>query len=360
MKYRKHPLCIALLLAMATPLAAAQETTDPGGLTFHLGGYADVTYANSQGAGEVATLNFSPIFHFQVGARVLIEAELETEANSKGERTAAWEYAAVNVLLGDNAALVVGKFLSPTGYFFPNMHPSWINKMPSAPAGFGHGGAAPLTEVGVQLRGGKTFANGQGVNYVVYVGNGPSLGLEGEDFNLEAEGSISNDDGKHVWGCRIGWIPRPGVELGLSLARGGVRLAGDGAEMEMGVEPPAEPLDLSMEPSRGYSVDGVDGAWRVNKSLELRGEWIRQRVGAAQASALPMGATWRAWYTQGTYRFGGDRWEAVARYGQSRSPHAEATFDQFALGVNRLLSSHSQLKLAWEFNDSEDADAGSD
>ena len=358
MKNPKGYLCIGIVLAMAAPVAAAQETADPGGLQFHFAGFADVNYVNTQGAGDVSTLNFSPILHFQFGERVLLEAELETEANSRGQRTAAWEYAAVNVLLGDNAALVVGKFLSPTGYFFPNMHPSWINKMPSAPAGFGHGGAAPLTEVGVQLRGGKSFASNQGINYAVYVGNGPRLGLEGEDFNIEADGSTNNADGKRVWGGRVGWIPRAGMELGVSLARGGVRLAGGGAEMGTGEEPP---VDLSMEPSRGYSVDGVDGVWHVNKALELRSEWIRQRIGAAPTSAFPMGATLHTWYAQGAYLFGGDRWEAIARYGQSRSTHPEATFDQFALGVDRVLSSHARLKLAWEFNsNSQDPSANAD
>lgn len=358
MKNSKGSLYIGIILAMVAPVAAAQGTADTGPVQFNLAGFADVTYVNTQGAGDVTTLNFSPIFHLQVGERVLLEAELETEANSRGSRTAAWEYAAANVLLGDNAALVVGKFLSPTGYFFPNMHPSWVNKMPSPPAGFGHGGAAPLSEVGVQLRGGKTFASGQGLNYAVFVGNGPRLGLEGEDFNLETDGTTDNSDGKRVIGGRVGWIPRAGMELGVSLTRGGVKLAGGGGGMGTGEAPP---IDLSMEPSRGYSVNGVDGVWHVNKALELRSEWILQRIGAAPTSAFPMGATLHTWYTQGAYLFGGDRWEAIARYGQARSTHPEATFNQLALGVDRLLSSHARLKLAWEFNShSKDPSANAD
>ena len=348
MNIPKAPLCTTIVLLLTSPLAVAQQSADEDGLLLHFAGYTDVTYVNTQGEGDEAVLTLAPILHLQLGERILIESELEMEVDSSGATATAFEYAAVNFLLGDNAALVVGKFLSPTGYFFQNMHPSWINKLPSAPAGFGHAGAATLTEVGVQLRGGKALRGGQKINYAAYVGNGPTLGLEGEDdFDLDAEGSTDNADGERVLGGRVGWIPRAGVELGVSLARGDVKLVGG-------------PTDVSLEPSRSYAVDGVDGAWRVNKVLELRGEWIRQRVGAASASALPMGATWRAWYTQGTYRFGGDRWEAVARYGQSRSPHGEATFNQFALGVNRLLSSHAQLKLAWEFNSSEDAGAGAD
>ena len=348
MNIPKTPLCIAIVLLLASPLAAAQQSTDDDGLLLHFGGYADVTYVNTQGEGDEAALTLAPILHLQLGERILIESELEMEVDSNGATKTGFEYAAVNFLLGDNAALVVGKFLSPTGFFFPNSHPSWINKMPSTPAGFGHGGAATLSDVGVQLRGGKAFRSGQKINYAAYIGNGPTLGLEGmDDFDLDASGSTHNADGKRVFGGRIGWLPRAGIEVGASLARGDVKLVGG-------------PMDVSLEPSRSYSVDGVDGIWRVNKVLELRGEWIRQRIGAASDSALPMGATFRTWYTQGAYRFGADRWEAVARYGQSRSPHAEATYDQLALGVNRLLSSHSQLKLAWEFNTGKGADPVAD
>lgn len=338
MKAPSTPLCIAIGLLLASPLAAAQQSADDEFLKLHFGGYTDITYANTRGEGEDAALTLAPILHLQVGERILVESELEMEIDGNGATQTGFEYATVNFLLGDNAALVVGKFLSPTGFFFPNAHPSWINKMPSTPAGFGHGGAATLSDVGVQLRGGKAFQAGQKINYAAYLGNGPTLGLEGmDDFDLDAGGSTHNPDGERVIGGRFGWLPRAGVEIGASLARGDVKLVGG-------------PVDVSLEPSRSYSVDGVDGQWRVNKVLELRGEWIRQRIGAASASALPEGATFRAWYTQGTYRLGADRWEAVARYGQSRSPHAEATYDQFALGINRLLSSHSQLKLAWEFN----------
>lgn len=362
MYMRTIPICV--LLALTAAAAAAQEPDDTGGVRFHFAGYTDATYTSTRGERGELVATFNPIVHLQFGERLLLEAEMESELDSEGGSGIGLEYAALNLLLGDNAALVVGKFLSPTGYFFQNLHPSWINKLPSTPAGFGHGGAAPLTDVGVQLRGGRTFASGQHLNYAAYIGNGPRLGLEDEDaFDLETEGSSTNRDGERVAGGRLGWIPRPGLEIGVSLARGDVRLGsgghGDEEEEEDGHE--EEPMEEALpEPARAYRVEGVDVAWHANKALELRGEWIRQRVGAAATSAVPTGAAWRAWYAQGTYRFGSDRWEAVARYGQSRSPHGEATFDQLALGLNWLITSRSQLKLAWEFNDSEHAEAAAD
>ena len=361
---KTHILAIAIMAALAAPMVAAQSTpsviqsppdttaqatpAEPAVL-FHFAGYADATYVNTQGdAGSVGQLTLAPIFHLQLGERVLVEVELEMEADDRGETEAAVEYATANWLLNDNAALIVGKFLSPAGYFFQNLHPSWINKMASVPAGFGHGGAAPLTDVGIQLRGGKTFIGGQHINYAVYVANGPQLGLEGmDDLDLDVEGKTRNPDGKRVTGGRLGWMPIMTLEVGASLARGNVVLD-------------AGAMSMVPEPSRDYLVEGVDAAWRPTKALELRGEWIRQRVGEAPASVVPDQAAWRAWYVQGAYRFGAERWETVLRYGDSVSPHGESTFKQTAVGLNYLFRPNALVKLTWELNKAVDAGANAD
>jgi hypothetical protein len=357
-------LALTIMASLAAPMTAAQSTqhgteappdttaqaipVEPPVL-LHFAGYADLTYVNAQGdAGSSGKVTLAPILHLLISDRIFVEAELELEADDRGETEAALEYATVNWLINDHAALVVGKFLSPVGYFFPNMHPSWINKLASVPAGFGHGGAAPLTDFGVQLRGGKTFAGGQHVNYALYNANGPRLGLEGmDDLDLDVEGSSRNPDGKRVSGGRLGWLPIAGLELGGSIARGDVVL---------------DPGDIgpAAEASRRYKVDGIDAAWHPNKALELRGEWIRQRVGAAPGSVVPDGATWRAWFLQGAYRFGSERWETVVRYGDSVSPHGESTFSQTAIGLNYLFRPNALAKLSWEFNDSAHAEASAD
>lgn len=359
-----NPCTLALIImASALPAVAAAQATQSGapvqeettaqtimpGVLFHFTGYADATFVNSQGdAGSSGHLTLAPIFHLQFGDRIFLETELEGKADDSGETEGSAEYATVNWLLNDNAALVAGKFLSPVGYFFQNLHPSWVNRMAAAPAGFGHGGAAPLTDVGVQLRGGKSFANGQHVNYAVYNANGPRLGLEEmEDLNLDVEGTLDNPDGTRVTGARLGWMPVPTLEFGASLSRGDVVL--DAGAMSEGPEP-----------ARRYEVDGVDVAWHPVKALEVRGEWIRQQVAEAPASMVPDQALWRAWYVQGAYRFGAERWEAVLRYGDSVSPHPESTFKQTAVGVNYLFRPSVLLKLDWEFNNSADAEADAD
>lgn len=211
--------CLVLAAALALPPAASakvSEVSDTPSVIFHFAGFADVTYSDTQGeAGATGVVTVTPIVHVQVGDRFLVEAEMELEADDRGDQESGFEYATVNWLLTDSAALVIGKFLSPAGYYFQNLHPSWINKLASAPAGFGHGGAAPLTDVGLQLRGGRMLGNGHQLNYTAYVANGPRLGLEGmEGLDLNVEGSLSNRDGERVWGTRVGWLPTARLEVG--------------------------------------------------------------------------------------------------------------------------------------------------
>jgi hypothetical protein len=164
---------IAVALSVLSGICAAQEIRTADGdrpedassdraVAFHLAGYADVAYsASTLSDRSNAFGTLAPILHLQIGERFLVETELELEADSQGQQEQGVEYATVNYLINDNVALVAGKFLSPAGYYFQNLHPSWINKLSSSPVGFGHGGAAPLSDFGLQLRGGKIFANGQ-------------------------------------------------------------------------------------------------------------------------------------------------------------------------------------------------------
>ena len=81
--------------------------------------------------------------------------------------------------------------------------------MPSAPPGFGHDGAAPISDVGFQLRGGFPIGSLR-TNYAVYISNGPELIAELEDgeFELdgvEAEGFGSDGDGEKVIGGAL-WV----------------------------------------------------------------------------------------------------------------------------------------------------------
>ena len=256
----------------------------------------------------------------------------------------------IDWFLNDYVALVGGKFLSPIGQFRQNLHPSWINKLPSAPPGFGHDGAAPVSEMGVQLRGGFPIGSTM-ANYATYVGNGPELisVLADDEFELDgvdAEAFGADRDGEKVFGGRFAVLPVPSLELGVSAATGKATVTS--------VEEEHEDKGAIGETARDYDVVGADFAW-ASGALGIRGEYVRTKVGAATTglTASP-GATWKTWYAQGAYRFLSTKWEVVARYTDFDSPHASEDQEQWALGLNYLITSSVIARGAYEFNDSEE------
>jgi len=312
----------------------------------HLAGYGDVTYSDGDNTtGAFTGARFNPIFHYQYKDLVLLEGELEFEIEDDGATDMALEYLTVDLLVNDYLTLVTGRFLSPIGQFRQNLHPSWINKLPTAPPGFGHDGAAPLSETGLQARGGFPVSDGgMFANYAVYVGNGPVLEFEEEPpgsgmlevHALEAEGRTSNNDDELVIGGRFGLLPVPGLEVGLSAATGEVN--GE------------NPLTGALDVNRDYDVFGADFAWKWN-NLALRGEYVSQEVGANAASVDPGSFEWEAWYTQASYRLTPTNWEGVLRYTDFDSPHPDDDQKQWALGINYLFAPNAMAKIGYNFND---------
>ncbi len=221
--------------------------------------------------------------------------------------------------------------------------------MASAPPGFGHDGAAPTSDTGLQFRGGFPVG-GVRTNFAVYVGNGPEVNSATEnqvDFELEgvrAEGFGANPDGEFVYGGRFGVLPMPGLELGVSGATGKATVT----ELEDDSGLPALVLD---EEKRDYSVVGADFNFGY-RSLGVRGEYVRTRVGSANTglTASPS-ATWRSWYTQAAYRFLPTKWEAVLRYTDFDSAVDARDQKQWAAGVNYLFSNNFMAKFSYELND---------
>jgi len=302
----------------------------------HLAGYASVGYTNKQMSdGRFNQVQFSPIFHYQYKDKVLLESELEFKLNEDGSTEVAMEYLAVDVVLNDYATLLVGKFLSPIGQFRQNIHPSWINKLPSAPSGFGHDGAAPTAETGVQLRGAvPTGDSDMRLNYAIYLGNGPELELEIEDGETEIHGIVSEGfgrdiDGNKVVGGRVGFIPIPKLEIGISSAFGNTAIIG--------------------EDDRDYHIFGADLAYQIGR-LDLRGEYISQKVGELASSVAPDLWKWQSWYMQGAYKLPAN-FEGVVRYTDYSSPHASQEQEQWAVGLNYLVAPQVIAKIAYELNE---------
>lgn len=309
----------------------------------HLAGYGAIGYTDSEGSKDrFSQVQFAPIFHYQYKDLMMLESELEINNTEDGETSTGLEYLTLDLFLNDYAALVAGKFLSPIGQFRQNFHPSWINKLPSAPPGFMEGEAAPVTETGLQLRGGFPLG-GVRANYAAYVANGPELaavsmgGMGAELEAIEGEGRTADADGKKVFGGRFGLLPTNGLELGVSLVTGQTAVT---------------VLDSSAvtEPARDYDVAGADFTWQW-RSLDVRGEYVQSKIGDQASSVAPDGATWKTWYTQAAYKFLPTKFEGVLRYSDFDSPDAAMDQKQWVLGVNYLFAPNVIAKLAYEFND---------
>ena len=83
----------------------------------------------------------------------------------------------------------------------------------------------------------------------------------------------------------------------------------------------------------------------------LRAEYISQEIGSAPLSVAPEGAKWETQYLQGAYKFGQSKWEGVLRYSDFDSPHTDEAQEQWAIGMNYLVTPSAILKLGYESND---------
>ncbi len=319
---------------------SATEWKDATSVT-HLSGYASADYVSVENGPAAFAVNFNPMFHFLYDNKIMWEAELELEIEEDGSTSIGLEYSTLDWFLNDNVTLVAGKFLSPIGNFRQNLHPSWINKLPSAPPGFGHDGAAPISDIGLQLRGVAPVGSNSKIIYAAYVGNGPKIeGEDGEIHAVEAEGFASDPDDEMIFGGRVAFLPIPALELGVSGA------AGDVAVVE------ADGIDISGDPTRSYDVFGFDASYRWN-NFDLRGEFISQEVGEQALSVAPEGGKWETWFAQAAYKFGDGKWEGVVRYTDFESPHADDTQEQLALGINYLIMPSAMVKFGYESNTGE-------
>jgi len=322
--------------AEATRIASQWQNTTSA---FHLSGYGAASYVNREnGNDEFSGVNFNPIFHFQYRDSILWESELELDIEDDGEIELNLEYSTIDWFINDYTALLAGKFQSPLGQFRQNLHPAWINKLPSAPPGFGHDGAAPEAEVGVQVRGGSPLSRAMHANYAFYVGNGPELEAEeGEIHGIVSEG-FTRDVDDPILGGRLGFLPVTNLEIGFSGALGKATVTeNDGAEIED-------------DPSRDYEAIGADLHYRW-RDIEARGELIRQKIDDAPGSLAEDGGRWRAWYLQLAYRLGRSPWEGIARYTDFDSPIPEQRQEQWMLGLDYLIAPNAIVKLGYEFND---------
>ena len=352
--------------ALSSEVQQAAEWKNPNTL-MHMAGFADVKFVKPEnGDSSFGVGSFSPIFHYQYRDIVMLESEIEFQILEDGETKIDMGYMTIDWFVSDYVAVIAGKFLSPIGQFRQNIHPSWINKMVSAPPGFGHDGAAPLSEMGVQLRGGFPVA-GFRTNYSLYVSNGPELKSETEneaDFELDglaAEGFGADRDGEKSWGGRFAVLPMSSLEIGLSYASGKATVT---MLEKNDVNPPTAGLEpgttFSGETARDYTVTGADFVL-YSGNMSLRGEYVKTDIGDATTGITAgEGGAWKAVYTQFAYRLPNTKWEGVVRYGDFDAPGLARDQKQTTLGINYLVTNNFIAKVSYEFNKGEVANSMAD
>lgn len=283
---------------------------------WHLAGFADTGFEAVSGGKNDSFVSgtFNPVFHFQYKDWLMIESELEIQTDETGATTLALEYSQLDFLLNDNMTFVTGKYLSPIGQFKERLHPSWINRTADMPAGFGHGGVQPSSEVGFMLRGGVPVNDSFTFTYAVSVGNGPRFGHAADELELEGTGKDNN--GNKAFGGRLALLHISSLEVGLSYMNAG--LSSKGGLMPDGDIEPAKQGDYRLW---GADIGYSKGPW------DIRAEYLNAKnspKGGAVAGGFNK-TTWEAWYAQAAYRLFGlsdnpilGKIEPVIRYGEFR------------------------------------------
>lgn len=331
----------ATRVAENTAEAASGEPPLPDTL-WHLSGYADAGarfVSSNLGNDSFAIGHFNPAFHFQYRDLVLFEGELEFEIEDDGATEVKLEYAAINFLVHNNATLVIGKFLSPVGQFQERLHPSWINKIGDAPAGFVHDGAQPEADVGIQVRGGVDVGSRSTFTYALALGNGPRLGHEGA---AAFEGFGGDDNQNKSFSGRLGFLPVPYLEFGVSYLTGKIK----GQEGPGHDEGHTEAITImnELEPtSATVKIWGVDAAY-TRGPWDFRFEYLNSVRGAINSFSeeeeeivmFPK-LTMKAWYVQLAYRLSEitdsrilQKFEPVVRYGRFNITGSEELFEENA------------------------------
>ena len=236
MKY-KYLLSSALVLCALIEIRAQTQqgnlSPQPGNSRFLLRGYSDATFMSNDEETTFGNARIVPLFLYKQSDKLFFEGELEFGFED-GEVEIALEYANFFYTLAPNVNFRAGKILVPFGIFFDRLHPSWINRLPTNPLGYGHDGILPTSDLGAEIRG-ASYLGGMKFNYSVYVTNGPRI-EDGEDEAEEVgmivhEPDEDNNNNKAIGG-RIGLFPLRDQSLELGFSAQSAKLGNRDSELE--------------------------------------------------------------------------------------------------------------------------------
>lgn len=378
---------------------------------FVITGYGDLMYTQftNKKNNDSFSAGFSPIFLFKLSDKLHAEAELEIGINSETKKgVLSLEYADIHYYATDTTIITAGKFLLPFAQFGPNIHPSWINRLPTMPALYStHHGDAPVTGIipifsdfGISIQQIIPISHSMKIYIDAYIVNGPrpeveeageeahehGAGEEEGDWVVEPreqiwsseiafEASPKDNNRKKATGGRIAFAFLPAFEIGASVYQGAWndREDRDWLELEVQGYTNYTPRD------RNFTAKGVDVAI-IGTHWRLRGEYMRTNTEVFQpyprysGNPIPSQRA-RGWYAEASLQLGifgftslasfeiVARYASIMRYGFERleefygissgeigfSPR-DRLEEQATYGVNYWLNETGVIKVAYEDN----------
>lgn len=302
--------------------------------------------------------SFSPIFLFKHSDKLMFETELEFEING-GSLDIGFEYADIMYVLNDYMTVRAGKFLLPFGTFMERLHPSWVNRMPTKPLGFGHDGIAPGSGVGVELRGAFNIGSST-LNYSFYNTNGPGIktpeGVEPDEAGLLSFENLRDNNNSRAFGGRIGILPfaDASTEVGASFYT--TSKVGDRGSIYENLGADLYAFDFSFV----KQISGLGGTVDVksqynNSKVDNMVYEIEEEPGVFEEFDFDNDSY--SFYTQLSYRPTMSennfikKLEFVGRYSKLKTPEGagwESNKEEYSFGLNYWISWRSLIKLNYQ------------
>lgn len=227
---------------------------------FALAGYGTVSLMQERGDGggdkTSFTTSFNPIFLYSYQNKFLFTSELELGLSSDGETEVELEQAHLTYDIGEHALMNAGRFLLPFGTFSERLHPAWINKLGmNTPIHYNKEVGiftGALRDNGLQLRGHIPLGEVSKGTFQAFTASGPTYVAVGSDERLRFGSSV--DLSSPTVGGRLGFLPIPNAEIGLSYMGGKIQRATDNA-------------------NRRYRAASLDAEYHL-RGIVVRGEYV--------------------------------------------------------------------------------------
>lgn len=325
---------------------------------FLIAGYTNITAQFSKDQTSFSNISLVPILLWKPHEKILVEAELETELEG-AETNIELGYIDASFFVNKYLTVRAGKFISPFGIYQDRLHPSWINKLPTIPAGTGEDelGVGPTSEIGIDFRGGVPLGTAK-MNYSVFLANGAQLITDPSDPGKQGALIYGNAEGvgkKLTVGGRVGLLPlsNSSLEVGISYRNGNVS---------------NEDGDVNSVTANAYALDFtyVHQLSFIKGLLDVKAQWNKVKIGKVEyvdPEYLTGNTTYTfdnkrsSYFAQAAYRpsmlqnkfF--KKTELVFRYANFSPPDGAkdlAEIKQYTYGINYWFNWRTAFKAAYQ------------